>query len=197
MSRELNKIFDVQSRQARKDILDKFDLTKDDKNKVLNKIDGGASGSGSGSGKKLDCLAVLSIITKNNNDVVKINLNSKEILYNDTPFDAVLKKIDYEQDGADNVYMISIGELGSRDLKEIVCTSFGWVDDYSGISSPGLILGDTYVTPSESADSIGGETQIWKDPRYYYFVWHDYDGYTDTEEYNILYILNDPTNVPV
>ncbi len=39
MSRELNKIFDVKSRQARRDILDKFDLSKDDKNKVLNKID--------------------------------------------------------------------------------------------------------------------------------------------------------------
>lgn len=38
MSRELNKIFDVQSRQARIDILDKFDLSADDKNKVLNKI---------------------------------------------------------------------------------------------------------------------------------------------------------------
>ena len=39
MSRELNKIFDVKSRQARRDILDKFDLSKEDKNKVLNKID--------------------------------------------------------------------------------------------------------------------------------------------------------------
>lgn len=49
MKRELNKIFDVQSREARRDILDKFDLTSDDKNKVLNKIDiGGSSGSGSG-----------------------------------------------------------------------------------------------------------------------------------------------------
>lgn len=38
MSRELNKIFDVKSRQARRDILDKFDLSKEDKNKVLNKI---------------------------------------------------------------------------------------------------------------------------------------------------------------
>lgn len=44
MSRELNKIFDVQSRQARRDILDKFDLTADDKNKVLNKIGNGSSG---------------------------------------------------------------------------------------------------------------------------------------------------------
>ena len=48
MSRELNKIFDVQSRKARRDILDKFDLSADDKNKVLNKINN-ASGSGSGS----------------------------------------------------------------------------------------------------------------------------------------------------
>ena len=45
MSRELNKIFDVKSRQARRDILDKFDITKEDKNKVLNKIDSGDSGS--------------------------------------------------------------------------------------------------------------------------------------------------------
>lgn len=48
MSRELNKIFDVKSRQARRDILDKFDLNKEDKNKVLNKIDSG-NGSTSGS----------------------------------------------------------------------------------------------------------------------------------------------------
>ena len=153
----------------------------------------GGSGSGSGSGKKLDCLAVLSIITKDN-EIVKINLNSKEILYNDIPLDVVLKKIDYEHEGADNVYMITIGELRSTDLNEIVCTSFGWVDDYSGIFSPGLILGDTYVTPSESASSVGGETKIWKSPRYHYFVW--YDGYADAEKYNILYILNDPTNIP-
>lgn len=45
MSRELNKIFDVKSRQARRDILDKFDLSKEDKNKVLNKIDSGDNGS--------------------------------------------------------------------------------------------------------------------------------------------------------
>ena len=38
MKRELNKIFDVKSREARRDILNKFDLTSDDKNKVLNKI---------------------------------------------------------------------------------------------------------------------------------------------------------------
>lgn len=44
MSRELNKIFDVKTRQARRDILDKFDLSKEDKNKVLNKI--GTSGGG-------------------------------------------------------------------------------------------------------------------------------------------------------
>lgn len=42
MSRELNKIFDVQSRKARRDILDKFDLSADDKNKVLNKINNGS-----------------------------------------------------------------------------------------------------------------------------------------------------------
>lgn len=49
MSRELNKIFDVKSRQARRDILDKFDLSKEDKNKVLNKIDsGGSNGEGEG-----------------------------------------------------------------------------------------------------------------------------------------------------
>lgn len=41
MKRELNKIFDVQSREARRDILDKFDLTAEDKNKVLNKINSG------------------------------------------------------------------------------------------------------------------------------------------------------------
>lgn len=56
MSRELNKIFDVKSRQARRDILDKFDLSKEDKNKVLNKIDsaGGESGGGSGSASKIE-----------------------------------------------------------------------------------------------------------------------------------------------
>lgn len=49
MSRELNKIFDVKSRQARRDILDKFDLSKEDKNKVLNKIDSaGSNGEGEG-----------------------------------------------------------------------------------------------------------------------------------------------------
>lgn len=52
MSRELNKIFDVKSRQARRDILDKFDLSKEDKNKVLNKIDSGG-GSDNGSGNKI------------------------------------------------------------------------------------------------------------------------------------------------
>lgn len=49
MSRELNKIFDVKSRQARRDILDKFDLSKEDKNKVLNKIDSGGGESGGSS----------------------------------------------------------------------------------------------------------------------------------------------------
>lgn len=53
MSRELNKIFDVKSRQARRDILDKFDLSKEDKNKVLNKIDSaGGESSGGGSGNE-------------------------------------------------------------------------------------------------------------------------------------------------
>lgn len=55
MSRELNKIFDVKSRQARRDILDKFDLSKEDKNKVLNKIDSGSGESG-GSGNLNDLI---------------------------------------------------------------------------------------------------------------------------------------------
>lgn len=38
MSRELNKIFDVKSREAQRAILDKFDITASDKNEVLNKI---------------------------------------------------------------------------------------------------------------------------------------------------------------
>ena len=46
MSRELNKIFDVQSRKARRDILDKFDLPADDKNKVLNQIGNNSGGNG-------------------------------------------------------------------------------------------------------------------------------------------------------
>lgn len=46
MKRELNKIFDVQSREARRDILDKFDLSADDKNKVLSKIDSGNGNEG-------------------------------------------------------------------------------------------------------------------------------------------------------
>ena len=57
MSRELNKIFDVKSRQARRDILDKFDLSKEDKNKVLNKIDssgGQSGGSGNGNASKIE-----------------------------------------------------------------------------------------------------------------------------------------------
>ena len=46
MSRELNKIFDVKSRKARRDILNKFELSAEDKNKILNKI-----GTGGGDNK--------------------------------------------------------------------------------------------------------------------------------------------------
>lgn len=45
--RELNKIFDVKSREAQRAILDKFDISADDKNKVLNKIVSGGGGSDS------------------------------------------------------------------------------------------------------------------------------------------------------
>ena len=38
MNRELNKIFNVKTRKARRRILDKFDISKEDKNEVLNKI---------------------------------------------------------------------------------------------------------------------------------------------------------------
>ena len=58
MSRQLNKIFDVQSRQARRDILDKFDLSADDKNKTLNKIN---SGSGSGSNSAITKVALINL----------------------------------------------------------------------------------------------------------------------------------------
>lgn len=44
MSRELNKIFDVKSREAQRAILDKFDITANDKNKVLNKITSNGGG---------------------------------------------------------------------------------------------------------------------------------------------------------
>ena len=48
MNRELNKIFDVKTREARRRILDKFDISKEDKNEVLNKIgEGGGSGGNS------------------------------------------------------------------------------------------------------------------------------------------------------
>ena len=39
MNKELNKIFDVKTREARRRILDKFDISKEDKNEFLNKIE--------------------------------------------------------------------------------------------------------------------------------------------------------------
>ena len=38
MNRELNKIFDAKTREARRRILDKFDISNEDKNEVLNKL---------------------------------------------------------------------------------------------------------------------------------------------------------------
>lgn len=83
MSRELSKIFDVKSRQARRDILDKFDLSKEDKNKVLNKIDSaggetGGGGSGSGSGDEYIIYysfgEATNIYKINSNDEVKYSI---------------------------------------------------------------------------------------------------------------------------
>lgn len=48
MNRELNKIFDVKTREARRRILDKFDISNEDKNEVLNKIEEGGSNSDGG-----------------------------------------------------------------------------------------------------------------------------------------------------
>lgn len=47
MSRELNKIFDAKTREARRRILDKFDISNEDKNEVLNKIGKSSSGGDS------------------------------------------------------------------------------------------------------------------------------------------------------
>lgn len=43
---ELNKIFDVKSREARRKILDNYPISANDKNEILNKI--GSSGGGEG-----------------------------------------------------------------------------------------------------------------------------------------------------
>ena len=64
MSRELNKIFDVKSRQARRDILDKFDLSKEDKNKVLNKIDSGGGTSGDSGENNTQIIGMLPEVIK-------------------------------------------------------------------------------------------------------------------------------------
>lgn len=47
MNRELNKIFDAKTREARRRILDKFDISNEDKNEVLNKIGKSSSGEAS------------------------------------------------------------------------------------------------------------------------------------------------------
>lgn len=44
---ELNKIFDVKSREARRKILDNYPISANDKNEILNKI-GSSSGEGEG-----------------------------------------------------------------------------------------------------------------------------------------------------
>ena len=47
MTRELNKIFGTNRKGARK-ILNKFDISKEDKNKVLNNLKSGSGATGGG-----------------------------------------------------------------------------------------------------------------------------------------------------
>lgn len=54
MTRELNKIFDAKTREARRRILDKFDISNEDKNEVLNKIENSDGGGDSSSVEYLD-----------------------------------------------------------------------------------------------------------------------------------------------
>lgn len=44
MGRELNKVFDAKTRKDKRRILDKFDISKEDKNEFLNKIDNSGGG---------------------------------------------------------------------------------------------------------------------------------------------------------
>ena len=44
MGRELNKFFDAKTREGKRRILDKFDISKEDKNEFLNKIDNSGGG---------------------------------------------------------------------------------------------------------------------------------------------------------
>lgn len=174
----------------------------------LHKRGGASSGgsdngdSGNGTNKKEDCIAVLSVSKKivegqgTINRVVKINLNSKKILFNDMPYDVVLKKIDYDYKGASNVYVLTIGDLSASDLDEISCTSFGWLNDYSAIEEEGLVKGDTEVTPSGRTNSFSGITKVWEKADFDYFTWYFYDDSIGVDEMNILFILTDPTNAP-
>ena len=165
-------------------------------------VSSGGSGSGSGSSEKEDCLAVLTLgkkvvdeqgtITK----LVKINLNSKKIILNYMPFEAVIKKIDYDYKGADNVYVLTIGNLSTSDLDEISYTSFGSLNDYSAIEGAGLIKGEAEATPSGRTNSFSGITIVWEKADFDYFEWYFYDDSIGIDEKNILFILTDPTNVP-
>jgi hypothetical protein len=204
---KIKKIIKYKNMKKRIGILRGKPIVEGDSNLVtdneihINNL-GGGSGSGSDSGEKQDCFAVLCLSKDIENEqglmttMVKINLNSKKILYNNMSSDVVFKKIDYDYDGVDNVYMITIEGLKPSDLHSISCTSFKWADDYRGIVNPGLIKGSTEVTPSESTYSDSGETQVWINARFDHFVWYDYNGLTDIEEKNILFILRDP-NVPI
>ena len=48
MDKQLNKVFDATNRKDRRKILDCFDLSKDDKNKVLNKLENNVDDGGAG-----------------------------------------------------------------------------------------------------------------------------------------------------
>lgn len=171
-------------------------------NGYVNFNEGSGSGSGIGSSEKEDCIAVLSLgkgfvdeqgtITK----LVKINLNSKKILFNDMPYDVILKKIDYDYKGADNVYVLTIGNLLTSDLDEISYTSFGSLNNYSAIEDAGLIKGEAEATPSGRTNSFSGITIVWEKADFDYFVWYFYDDSIGIAEKNILFILTDPTNIP-
>ena len=62
MGRELSDVFKAKTRVGKRKVLDKFDISKEDKNKFLNGIeDAGSGGSGSGEDSSIEYLDVSGI----------------------------------------------------------------------------------------------------------------------------------------
>lgn len=81
MNRELNKIFDAKTREARRRILDKFDISNEDKNEVLNKIEESGSDNGDGDASTIEYLDITNVASYKEillQHSLQANLNSNE-----------------------------------------------------------------------------------------------------------------------